>query len=355
MKIMIVTDAWSPQVNGVVRTLKNTRRELEALGHQVDILTPQEFKTLPCPTYPDIRLSLLPGARVRQRIRDWAPDALHIATEGPLGMAARAYAIRCNMAFTTAYHTRFPEYVKARFAIPLSWTYAFLRWFHGPSHAVMAPTPVVVRDLQDYGFHNVVLWSRGVDLNIFRVQQVNRLNTAPPIFLYVGRVAVEKNVDAFLELDLPGTKWVAGDGPALARIKQAHPEVHYLGVLDQHELAEVYASADVFVFPSRTDTFGLVLLEAMACGCPVAAYPVTGPLDVIGESAAGAMDEDLRRACLQALKISRQTARAHAEQFSWHAATQQFLTHLRPLPESSASDPHIETGPLEQTLSRKPL
>ncbi len=330
MKIMIVTDAWSPQVNGVVRTLKNTRRELEALGHEVDILTPQEFTTLPCPTYPDIRLSLLPGARVRQRIRECAPDALHIATEGPLGMAARAYALRYNMAFTTAYHTRFPEYVKARFAIPLSWTYSFLRWFHGPSLAVMAPTPVVVRDLRDYGFHNVVLWSRGVDLDIFKMRQVNRLNTAPPIFLYVGRVAVEKNVDAFLALDLPGTKWVVGDGPALARIKQAHPEVHYLGVLDQHALAEVYASASVFVFPSRTDTFGLVLLEAMACGCPVAAYPVTGPLDVIGRSAAGVLDEDLYQACLQALRIPRQTARTHAEQFSWGAATQQFLNHLRP-------------------------
>lgn len=355
MKIMIVTDAWSPQVNGVVRTLKNTRRELEALGHQVEILTPQAFKTLPCPTYPDIRLSLLPGARVRRRIRDYAPDALHIATEGPLGMAARAHAIRCNMAFTTAYHTRFPEYVKARFAIPLSWTYTFLRWFHGPSQAVMAPTPVVVEDLQDYGFRDVVLWSRGVDLDIFRMQQTNRLNTAPPVFLYVGRVAVEKNVDAFLELDLPGTKWVVGDGPALARIKQAHPEVHYLGVLDQHELAEVYASADVFVFPSRTDTFGLVLLEAMACGCPVAAYPVTGPLDVIGRSSAGALDEDLRQACLKALDIPRQTARAHAELFSWRAATQQFLTHLRPLPDYGPSDNKTETSPLEQTLSRKPL
>ena len=351
MKIMIVTDAWSPQVNGVVRTLKNTRRELEAQGHQVDILTPQEFKTLPCPTYPDIRLSLFPGARLRQRIRNYAPDALHIATEGPLGMAARAYAIRSGLAFTTAYHTRFPEYVKARFAIPLSWTYAFLRWFHGPSHAVMAPTPVVVKDLQDYGFRNIVLWSRGVDLDIFKMQQINRLNTTPPIFLYVGRVAVEKNVDAFLDLDLPGSKWVVGDGPALARIKAAHPEVHYLGVLDQQALAEVYASADVFVFPSKTDTFGLVLLEAMACGCPVAAYPVTGPLDVIGHSDAGALHEDLREACLKALSIPRATARAHAEQFSWRAATQQFANHLIPLPAAQRSNGNIEPNPIEQISS----
>ncbi|MDE2353874.1 MAG: glycosyltransferase family 1 protein [Betaproteobacteria bacterium] len=333
MKIMIVTDAWEPQVNGVVRTLKNTRRELEALGHQVEFLTPLEFRTLPCPTYPDIRLSLLPGTAVRRRIRAFAPDALHIATEGPLGMAARACALRDGLPFTTAYHTRFPEYVKARFAIPLSWTYTFLRWFHGPSRAVMAPTPVVVRDLESYGFRNVVLWSRGVDLEIFRQQDVNKLNTKPPIFLYVGRVAVEKNVDAFVNLDLPGSKWVAGDGPALARIKQAHPDVNYLGVLNQTQLAEVYASADVFVFPSKTDTFGLVLLEAMACGCPVAAYPVTGPLDVIGSSGAGVMHEDLREACLQALAIPREVARAHAEKFSWRAATQQFLGHLRPMPE----------------------
>ncbi|MDE2623857.1 MAG: glycosyltransferase family 1 protein [Betaproteobacteria bacterium] len=333
MKIMIVTDAWEPQVNGVVRTLKNTRRELEALGHQVEFLTPLEFRTLPCPTYPDIRLSLLPGTAVRRRIRAFAPDALHIATEGPLGMAARACALRDGLPFTTAYHTRFPEYVKARFAIPLSWTYTFLRWFHGPSRAVMAPTPVVVRDLESYGFRNVVLWSRGVDLDIFRQQDVNKLNTKPPIFLYVGRVAVEKNVDAFVNLDLPGSKWVAGDGPALARIKQAHPDVNYLGVLNQTQLAEVYASADVFVFPSKTDTFGLVLLEAMACGCPVAAYPVTGPLDVIGSSGAGVMHEDLREACLQALAIPREAARAHAEKFSWRAATQQFLGHLRPMPE----------------------
>ncbi len=336
MKIMIVTDAWEPQVNGVVRTLKNTRKELEAMGHQVEILTPLEFRTLPCPTYPDIRLSLLPGARVRRRIEACIPDVLHIATEGPLGLAARAHALRCGMAFTTAYHTRFPEYVKARFAIPLSWTYAFLRWFHGPSHAVMAPTPVVMADLQKYGIGKVVLWSRGVDLDIFRMQQVNKLNTEPPIFLYVGRVAVEKNVDAFLDLDLPGSKWVAGEGPSLARLKQSHPDVNYLGVLNQVQLAEVYASADVFVFPSKTDTFGLVLLEAMACGCPVAAYPVTGPLDVIGSSSAGALHEDLRSACLKALKIPREVARAHAEQFSWRSATQQFLNHLRPLPESGA-------------------
>ncbi|QKE42008.1 MAG: glycosyltransferase family 1 protein [Ferrovum myxofaciens] len=331
MRIMIVTDAWEPQVNGVVQTLKNTRRELETLGHEVAMITPRDFITLPCPTYPDIRLSLLPGRRVCQRLQDFIPEALHIATEGPLGMAARAYALRQNLPFTTAYHTRFPEYVRARFALPLSWTYAFLRWFHGPSRAVMAPTPVVQKDLQRQGFKRVVLWSRGVDLEIFRSERGRRLDSAPPIFLYVGRVAVEKNVEAFLSLDLPGSKWVVGEGPALPRLRQRYPKVNYLGVLNLQALAAVYASADVFVFPSKTDTFGLVLLEALACGCPVAAYPVTGPLDVIGDSPAGALNEDLRTACLAALNISRVTARAHAEKFSWAAATHQFLAHLQPV------------------------
>ncbi len=336
MKIMIVTDAWKPQVNGVVRTLQTTARELQAMGHTVDFLTPLEFPTLPCPTYPDIRLSLLPGGKVARRLSGFDPDALHIATEGPLGMAARRYAVAQGLPFTTAYHTRFPEYVRARTGLPLAWTYAFLRWFHGPADSVMAPTAVVKRDLESYGFKNVVTWSRGVDLEIFKPQQSERLKSAPPIFLYVGRVAVEKNIEAFLALDLPGSKWVAGVGPALKGIRERYPDVNYLGVLDQRELAEVYASADVFVFPSKTDTFGLVLLEAMACGLPVAAYPVTGPLDVIGDcGAAGVMHEDLRTACLEALKLRREDAAAHARKFSWRAATEQFLAQLHPRARSA--------------------
>lgn len=224
MKIMIVTDAWEPQVNGVVRTLTQTRRELEAMGHIVDMITPLEFKTVPCPTYPEIRLSILPSKRVRERIETFAPQALHIATEGPLGLAARAYALRHKLPYTTAYHTRFPEYVQARFGIPLAWTYRFLRWFHSPAQAVMAPTPVVLKDLADYGITNGVLWTRGVDLDIFTAQRGNVLNTAHPIFLYVGRVAVEKNVEAFLELDLPGSKWVVGEGPALPGLEGEIPE-----------------------------------------------------------------------------------------------------------------------------------
>ncbi|AET89625.1 glycosyl transferase [Burkholderia sp. YI23] len=329
MKIMIVTDAWEPQVNGVVRTLTQTTKELCALGHRVELLTPLEFRTIPCPTYPEIRLSLLPGRRVAARIDAFAPDALHIATEGPLGLAARAYALRHKLPFTTAYHTRFPEYVKARFGIPLAMTYRFLHWFHKDSQAVMAPTPVVKSDLEQYGFTNVVLWTRGVDLDIFHPMESKVLNTARPIFLYVGRVAVEKNVEAFLKLDLPGSKWVAGEGPALAELKSRYTNANYLGVLSQPELAKVYAAADVFVFPSMTDTFGLVLLEAMACGTPVAAYPVTGPIDVLGENGPGALHDDLREACLEALKIERADARAWAERFSWRAASEQFASHLR--------------------------
>jgi glycosyltransferase involved in cell wall biosynthesis len=334
MKIMIVTDAWKPQVNGVVRTLKNTTRELTALGHRVELVTPLEFRTVPCPTYPEIRLSLFARRGVHTRIDAFGPDALHIATEGPLGLAARAYAIKHGIPFTTAYHTRFPEYVEARFRIPTSATYRFLRWFHGPSLAVMAPTPVVKADLEKHGFTNVVLWTRGVDLDIFHPMESKVLNTARPIFLYVGRVAVEKNVEAFLKLDLPGSKWVAGEGPALAELKSRYPQANYLGVLSQAELAKVYAAADVFVFPSRTDTFGLVLLEALACGTPVAAYPVTGPIDVLGNGDAGAMNEDLREACLDALKIDRATARAWAERFSWQAASEQFAAHLKPVPRA---------------------
>jgi len=335
MRISIITDAWEPQVNGVVRTLQQTRTELLAMGHEVDMITPQDFLTIPCPTYPNISLSIFARRKVAKRIKTFAPDAMHIATEGPLGLAARNYAVRNKLPFSTAYHTRFPEYIHARVRIPLSWTYRFLRWFHGPSMAVMVPTSVVRQDLEANGFKNVVMWSRGVDLDIFTVPQSREKQTSHPVFLYVGRVAVEKNIDAFLQTELPGSKWVVGDGPALAEMQKKYPEVKYFGVLNKHELAKVYAAADVFVFPSKTDTFGLVLLEAMACGLPVAAYPVTGPIDVLGDSNAGVMHENLQEACLQALHIDRATARAHAEKFSWRAATEQFEHHLKPVPATS--------------------
>jgi glycosyltransferase involved in cell wall biosynthesis len=330
VKILIVTDAWEPQVNGVVRTLKTTAGELTAMEHEVRFLTPLDFRTLPCPTYPEIRLSLFPQGGVNSTIREFDPDVLHIATEGPLGMAARRFALRNDFPFTTAYHTRFPEYVHARFRLPVSLSYAWLRRFHNAGKGVLAPTQVVVDDLLANGFRNVKLWSRGVDTGIFRPQESKRLDTEPPIYLYVGRVAVEKNVEAFLSLDLPGSKWVVGTGPAIDSIRAKYPTANYLGLLDREELARVYAAADVFVFPSRTDTFGLVLLEAMACGLPVAAYPVTGPRDVIGDSAAGVLHEDLRTACLEALKLRREDAVARARLFTWRAATEQFLGHLHP-------------------------
>lgn len=303
------------------------------MGHEVDFLTPLEFRTLPCPTYPEIRLSLLPRGKVNARLKAANANALHIATEGPLGMAARAYAIRNKIPFTTAYHTRFPEYVQARTRLPLALTYRFLRWFHGPSSAVMVPTEVVRCDLLAYGFADkqVVLWSRGVDLSVFKPGPALPHQEKPPVFLCVGRVAVEKNIEAFLKLDLPGTKWVAGDGPLLAELKTRYPDVRFTGVMDQETLASLYNAADVFVFPSRTDTFGLVLLEAMASGCPVAAYPVTGPIDVLGDSPAGVMDEDLRSACIKALDIPREVARSHAEKFSWRACTETFMAHLHPI------------------------
>ncbi|AZN37736.1 glycosyltransferase family 4 protein [Iodobacter ciconiae] len=338
MNILIVTDAWEPQVNGVVRTLKQTRQELEQLGHTIDVLSPLEFNTIPCPTYPEIQLSIFPGRKIAQRIKTFNPDAIHIATEGPLGLSARRYCLHNKLPFTTAYHSRFPEYVQLRVGIPLSWTYTWLARFHNAAEAVMAPTQVVVKDLEARGFKNVVMWSRGVDLKIFSPGDRGRLQTRHPIFVYVGRVAVEKNIEAFLQLDLPGSKWVCGDGPAAGQLRAKYPEINWLGVLSQTELAKVYNAADSFVFPSKTDTFGLVLLEAMACGCPVAAYPVTGPIDVIGTDGPGALNADLQKACLDSLKLSREEVRKHAEKFSWAAASQQFLAHLHPFTPTAQNE-----------------
>jgi glycosyltransferase involved in cell wall biosynthesis len=331
-RCVLVTDAWQPQVNGVVRTLNTTTRVLRALGVEVHIISPQEFNTVPCPTYPSIQLAVLPGEKVRRRITELAPHALHVATEGPLGWAARNFAVELGIPFTTAVHTRFPEYVYARLALPISITYRYLRWFHSHSKAIMVPTPMVKRDLESHGFKHVQLWSRGVDTEVFQPPPAGfRLppsDSSYPIFLYAGRVAVEKNVEAFLSLDLPGQKWVVGDGPALEGLQVAYPDVRYFGFLNQTELAKVYQQSNVFVFPSKTDTFGLVLLEAMATGLPVAAYPVSGPIDVVSTSGAGVLDEDLRSACLRALEIDPAVARAHAEKYSWTAATQMFASNL---------------------------
>jgi glycosyltransferase involved in cell wall biosynthesis len=328
MKVLTVTDAWHPQVNGVVRTIEATNRELVLAGHQAEVLSPLSFRTVACPGYSEIRLSLLPYRRLARLIDAARPDAVHIATEGPLGTAARRYCLRRRMPFTTAYHTRFPQYLKAMYGIPEAWVYRFLSWFHGPAHHLLTPTPHVERELAEWGITNVARWTRGVDLEVFHaVAEPSPLvqGLPRPLFLCVGRVSVEKNIDAFLDLDLPGTKIVAGVGPELELLKRRHPEVRFLGVLSREALAQLYSSVDVFVFPSRTDTFGLVMLEALACGTPVAAFPVQGPLDVVGGSGVAVLDEDLRKAALSALRIDRGLCRAHAERYSWRAATQQFI------------------------------
>jgi len=328
MRIAIISDAGEPQVNGVVNTLRATVRCLRTAGHEVLMLTPRDFRTFACPTYPEIRLAYQPYARIAEALERFVPDCIHIATEGPMGLAARRYCTRRKLKFTTAYHTRFPEYLAARKLLPKSLTYRLLRWFHGRSQAVMVPTPAMKLSLEEHGFRNVVLWGRGVDTVNFRPAPEERACIARPLFLYVGRVAVEKNIEAFLKLDLPGTKWVVGDGPQADELMQRYPAVRFLGAKGHDELPAYYNCADVFVFPSKTDTFGLVLLEAMACGVPVAAFPVEGPIDVVANGVSGTLSHDLRQACLQALDLDKQQVRAHAESRSWEAATQQFLQHL---------------------------
>lgn len=336
MRIVIVTDAWHPQVNGVVRTLAALVRELEGAGRGVSLITPQDFRTLPCPTYPEIRLSLFPGRRVAALIEANHPCAIHIATEGPLGWAARSYCLGRGIPFTTAYHTRFPEYVQARFGLPLAVSYKVVRRFHAAAQSVMVATPTIEADLCSRGFRNIRRWTRGVDTELFHPGHDKVFDLARPIFLYVGRLAVEKNVEAFLALDLPGSKVVVGDGPQAEELKRRFPSAHFTGAKEGVDLARHYADADVFVFPSRTDTFGLVLLEALASGVPVAAYPVAGPKDVIGESPAGRLDEDLGRAALAALDIPKDVCLAHAREFSWAASARQFLDNLSPLDPEAA-------------------
>lgn len=331
MKILIVTDAWEPQVNGVVRTLKMTRRELENMGHQVEFLSPLAFRSIPCPTYPEISLALASQRNIARQIDAFGPDCLHIATEGPLGWMARAVAIKRGWAFTTAYHSRFPEYVHARLRIPTNWGYALLRKFHNAARYNLTPTPSIVEDLRRRGFTNPRLWTRGVDFSIFHPDGPKIPRGDAPVFLHVGRLAVEKHVDAFLKLDLPGEKWVAGDGPERERLQKQFPGVKWFGVLDGASLASLYRSADVFVFTSVTDTFGLVMLESMACGTPVAAFPVTGPIDVVKAPQSGILDTDLRRACMAALDVPREGVLAHAATFSWTRASEQFLAALQPI------------------------
>ena len=332
-RILIVSDAWKPQVNGVVRTIAHTVRELEKMGHTVEVVGPERFRTFPLPSYPEIRIAWWPKPGVAKAIDAFRPDAIHIATEGPLGKAARGICLKRGYAFTTAYHTQFPEYVHARARIPLSWTYGILRRFHAASSAVMVATPSLDETLAARGFKNLVRWSRGVDVDLFRPQSKDIYSFPRPILLYAGRVAIEKNIEAFLALDTPGTKVVIGRGPALDSLKAAYPDAKFLGFLDNGKLAAHFAGADCFVFPSRTDTFGLVLLEALASGVPVAAFPVTGPRDVITDQKIGALDEDLGAAVRRALNGDPEACRTHALAYSWEAAARQFLVNLAPMTE----------------------
>lgn len=331
MNIAIVSDAWRPQTNGVVTTLRRTASCLEDRGHRVRVLGPDAFRSVPCPTYPEIRLSLAPGRGVAEFFDEFAPDTVHVATEGPLGLAARRQLRRRGWRFTTSYHTQFPQYLRARAPIPLGWSYAALRWFHSAAARVMVNTPHVRDELAARGFENLVHWTRGVDATLFRPRDKAFLDLPRPVFVCVGRVAVEKNIEAFLSLDLPGSKLVVGGGPALEQMRRRYPEAVFTGYRFGEELAATVAAADVLVFPSLTDTFGLVMLEAMACGVPVAAFPVTGPLDVVEPGVTGVLDADLRRAALEALTLDPAACVAHARRFSWEAATRQFESHLVPI------------------------
>jgi glycosyltransferase involved in cell wall biosynthesis len=328
MRVLIATDAWHPQVNGVVRTLTSLARTAQSLGVAVEFLTPEGFPTFPLPTYPGLRLAVPDPGRIARRIEAIAPDAIHIATEGPIGHMVRRYCMRAKLRFTTSYTTRFPEYISARLAIPESWSYAVLRRFHAAAAVTMVSTPSLMTELAARGFKNLGMWTRGVDTDLFRPEQAIDLALPRPIFVSVGRVAVEKNLEAFLSLDLPGTKVVIGHGPQEAELRRRFPDAKFLGLLEDKTLAAHLAGADAFVFPSRTDTFGVVQLEALACGVPIAAYPVTGPQDVVAGNPIGVLDEDLRTACLGALRVSREACRNFALSRSWEKSARQFITHL---------------------------
>jgi glycosyltransferase involved in cell wall biosynthesis len=349
MRILIATDAWRPQVNGVVRTLTSLERSASALGAHIDFLTPEGFPSVGVPTYPGLRVALPNRREIAARIEAASPDAIHIATEGPVGWAARAYCRRRKLAFTTSYTTRFPEYIAVRSIIPAALSYAVLRHFHAAGAMTMVATGSLYNELGARGFRRLGFWGRGVDTELFNPNSPAELDLPRPIFMTMGRVAVEKNIEAFLSLDLPGSKVVVGDGPQKAALEQKYPDVKFLGEKTGADLTAHLAAADVFVFPSRTDTFGVVQLEALACGTPVAAFPVTGPLDVIADHPVGALDEDLGRACLRALEMSRDACRNFALERSWENSARQFIGNL------SALQPSRSLRPAPIVAGRRPV
>ncbi|MFW6092430.1 MAG: glycosyltransferase family 4 protein [Pseudomonadota bacterium] len=331
MRLLIVTDAWFPQINGVVRTLSTTRDKLVALGHDVQVLGPDRFRSVPCPTYPEIRLALCSPASVGRYIEEIDPDAVHVATEGPLGWSARNWLRRRGLPFTSSFHTMFPQYLRMRFGLPERMSFRGIRRFHEGATATMYSTPTLRAMLESHGFGNLVRWVRGVDTEIFTPGPAEPLPFERPIQLYVGRVAVEKSVEDFLRIDTPGTKVVVGDGPQRAELEERYPAVKFLGTRRGEALVRHYRAADVFVFPSRTETLGLVMLEAMGCGVPVAAYPVQGPVDVVGDSSAGVLNDDLAVAAMGAVGIDPEICRARALEFSWDQSAREFLNNLVPL------------------------
>jgi glycosyltransferase involved in cell wall biosynthesis len=331
MVVLIATDAWHPQINGVVRTLEALRRSITERGTAVEFLTPDGFPSFKVPTYPGLRCAVPNAREIARRIERVAPDAIHVATEGPIGLAVRRYCLKRGLPFTTSLTTRFAEYVSARFPVPVSWGYAALRRFHSAAAATMVSTPSLKAELEGRGFANLCMWSRGVDTDLFHPSRAIHLDLPRPIFMNVGRIAVEKNLDAFLSLDLPGSKVVIGHGPQEAELKARYPQAVFLGAMSGETLAGHLAAADVFVFPSLTDTFGIAQLEALASGVPVAAFPVTGPQDVISDASVGVLSADLRDACLRALALPRGGCRSHALGFSWQRSAGQFLANLQPV------------------------
>jgi glycosyltransferase involved in cell wall biosynthesis len=328
MRILIATDAWRPQVNGVVHTLEATAQAADALGAKVAFLTPEGFPSVALPSYPGIRVALPNIREIARRIVEARVDAIHVATEGPIGHLVRRYCLANSRAFTTSLHTRFADYLAARWPVPRRWTWAWLRWFHNAGRGTMVSTASLAQELRQNGFRTILRWPRGVDSRLFHPDRAHDLGLPRPVFLAVGRLAVEKNVEAFLSLDLPGSKLVVGDGPARAELQRRFPDAMFLGTRHSADLAAIYASADVFVFPSRTDTFGLVLLEALASGLPVAGFPVAATGDVVGAAPVAVLDEDLRAACLRALAIPRPLCRQFAETVTWEASAQCFLHNV---------------------------